>query len=123
MNLIDKVKSRARVNLQRIVLPEGEDPRILAAAAQAATENLANVTVLGNERLIRAVAEAHGVALGAVMMVDPATSPLLEKEASFLLYERTRARGVTFDEAHQTARLPGRILPHLRSLPAKPTEL
>jgi phosphate acetyltransferase len=40
-----------------------------------------------------------------VMVVDPATSPLLEKYA-LLLYERTRARGITFDEAHQTARRP-----------------
>ena len=33
MTLIEKLKARARIRPQRIVLPEGEDPRIVAAAA------------------------------------------------------------------------------------------
>jgi phosphotransacetylase len=33
VTLVEKLKARARANPQRIVLPEGEDPRVISAAA------------------------------------------------------------------------------------------
>jgi phosphate acetyltransferase len=45
------------------------------------------------------------VALDGVKLVDPAASPLLDRYAA-LLHERVRARGITLDEARETARHP-----------------
>ena len=47
MNLLESLKLRARVRPQRIVLPEGEDPRVVAAAVQVVREGYAAVTLLG----------------------------------------------------------------------------
>ena len=63
MSLLESLKLRARVRPQRIVLPEGEDRRVVAAAVQVVREGYASVTLLGREHVIRAVAaEARDVA-------------------------------------------------------------
>jgi phosphotransacetylase len=49
MSILQRIRERAAADPQRIVLPEGEDPRTIAAAAICARERLAHVTVLGNE--------------------------------------------------------------------------
>ncbi|HWZ54600.1 MAG TPA: phosphate acyltransferase, partial [Verrucomicrobiae bacterium] len=56
MTLVEKTKARARANPQRIVLPEGEDPRIVNAAAAAAREGYAKITLLGRKQIIDSVA-------------------------------------------------------------------
>ncbi len=105
VDIADKLKLRARARPQRIVLPEGADPRVIAAAAQIVREGYAKITLLGSERAIRAAADDQGVALDGAKLVDPAASPVLDRYAS-LLHERVRARGITFDEARETARRP-----------------
>lgn len=105
MGLIESLKLRARVRPQRIVLPEGEDARVVAAAAQATREGYAIVTLLGRETLIRAAADTAGVSLDGIKMVDPAASPALGNYAR-ILQERRRASGLTASEAHALASQP-----------------
>jgi phosphate acetyltransferase len=102
VDIADKLKLRARARPQRIVLPEGADPRVIAAAAQIVREGYAKITLLGSERVIRAVADEQGVAIDGAKLVDPAASPMLDRYAA-LLHERVRARGITLDEARETA--------------------
>ena len=47
MSILDKLKARVRADRQRIMLPEGEDPRVIAAAAQIIAQGYASVTLLG----------------------------------------------------------------------------
>ena len=56
MTLIEKLKARARMRPQRIVLPEGEDPRIVTAAAAITQEGFAKITLLGRKTIIESVA-------------------------------------------------------------------
>jgi phosphate acetyltransferase len=105
MSVVDSLKQRARVHPQHIVLPEGEDARVVGAAAQVVREGYATVTLLGRERLIRAVAAEAGTSLDRITLVDPAASPELENYAD-ILRERRRASGITFDEAHALASQP-----------------
>jgi phosphate acetyltransferase len=105
MNLLESLKSRARVRRQRIVLPEGEDARVIAAAAQVVREGYASVTLLGREAVIRAIAAEAGLSLDGVLLLDPSTSPALGNYAR-ILHERRRASGLTFDEAHALAMRP-----------------
>ena len=38
MNLVERIKAKARANVKRIVLPEGDEPRTIAAAKIVAGE-------------------------------------------------------------------------------------
>lgn len=105
MQILEKLKNRARADVQRIVLPEGEDPRALAAAARIAAEGYARVTLLGNPKKIEAAAAAAGLKLDGVALVDPATSPKRQAYAQ-IYFERRRARGTTLEEAREISARP-----------------
>jgi phosphate acetyltransferase len=105
MEWIEHLRSRARAHPQRIVLPEGEDARVIAAAARLAAEGVAKVTLLGRRNVMEAEAAKLGAGLSGVSIVDPAASEKLERYAQ-LYYERRRARGVTMEEAQAAARRP-----------------
>jgi phosphate acetyltransferase len=54
---------RARANLQSIVLPEGEEPRTIQAAAICQQRGIAQCILLGKADVIHQVAEAQGIEL------------------------------------------------------------
>jgi len=105
MNLVEKLKNRARVEPQKIVLPEGEDRRAVAAAARVAAEGYAKIALLGRPKLVEAAAAEAGVKLAGVTVVDPAGSAKLESYAQ-IYFERRRARGMREDEAREMAAKP-----------------
>ncbi len=105
MTLIERLKSRAKARPRRIVLAEGEDARVLQAAAMITREGLAKITLLGRAKFIEAAAGDMRVPLDGIAMTDPAASPKLDAYAQ-IYFERRRARGVSLEEARDTARLP-----------------
>jgi phosphate acetyltransferase len=105
MTLIEKLKARARTRPQHIVLPEGEDPRVVAAAAAITREGFAKITLLGRKTIIESVATDLRVPLTSVAIADPAGSPRLEAYAQ-IYYERRRARGVSLEESREAAARP-----------------
>lgn len=105
MNLVQRWKERARAHPQRVVLPEGEDRRVIEAAARVASEEYAKITLLGRPAVVEQAAATMGVTLRGVTLLDPAASPHLEAYTQ-IYFERRRARGVTLEEARETARKP-----------------
>jgi phosphate acetyltransferase len=105
VSILANLKARVRVNRQRIVLPEGEDPRVIAAAGQIMAHSGASLTLLGNDAAIREAAARATVSLDGVTLVDPANSPALGEYVR-ILHERRRSHGMTLDEAAQAARRP-----------------
>jgi len=105
MSILDQIRQRAAANLQHIVLPEGEDPRTVAAAAIATRERLARITVLGDAEKVRAAAREAGADLGGVELIDHVRANDFDKMVS-LLYEVRRAKGLTLDEARNALRDP-----------------
>lgn len=105
MNILEKLKNRARASPQHIVLPEGEEHRVILAAARAAAEGYANITLLGRPQIIQSTAADRGAKLSGVNLLDPAASAHLENYAQ-IYFERRRSRGVTSDEAREVARKP-----------------
>jgi len=105
MQIIDKLKSRARAYPQHIVLPEGEDPRVIQATARILAEGYVKLTLLGRSSLIQSAAEKQGKKLDGVHIIDPAASPRLDAYAQ-IYFDRRRARGATSDEARQNAAKP-----------------
>jgi phosphate acetyltransferase len=81
-----------------IVLPEGHDPRVVAAAVRVEEEQLASAIVLGNAAQVRRIGASVGVDSASLEIVDPRESEMLPEMAS--LYEELRAhRGITRDDA------------------------
>ncbi len=98
MSILERIRQRAAADLQHIVLPEGEDPRTVQAAAICARDGVARVTVLGDEEKIRAAARTAGVALGGVTILDHKRAQDFDKVAA-LYHDLRRAKGMMPDEA------------------------
>jgi phosphate acetyltransferase len=98
MDVLERIRQRAAAKPQHIVLPEGNDPRTVMAAAICARNRLARVTLLGDEATIRETAQREGADLGGVELVDHRRAPDFEKMAA-LFHEMRRAKGLMADEA------------------------
>src|SRR6267378_4018407 len=83
---------------QRIVFPEGEDPRILKAARVLADEGIAAPILLGDPDVMRRQADDAGVTLEDITLANPRTSAHLDSFAQEL-WERRRRKGITLREA------------------------
>ncbi len=92
---------RARSQRKHIVLPEGEEERILQAAEILRSREVVDLTLLGDEKLIRSRAAALGLKLQEVAIVDPRTSALRE-ELIESLYQARKHKGSTRDYARDT---------------------
>lgn len=92
---------RARVKKAHIVLPEGDDVRILAAAENLHRRDVVDLTLLGDESEVRDLAATNGIDVTGITIVNPVTSPLRKEFAAE--YARLRAhKGVTEDIAYDT---------------------
>ena len=98
MNFIDQVKAKAKSNVKTIVLPEGDEPRTVQAAAILKAEGIARPILLGSPEAIRKVATEKGADIGGIDIVDPATSQDAARYAD-ALYELRKAKGVTQEDA------------------------
>ena len=101
-NMMERVYAKARANVKTIVLPEGDEPRTVQAAAILHREGLARPVLLGEADRILSVAKEKGADLTGVTLVDPANSP---KRADYAetLYNLRKAKGMTPEEAHRLA--------------------
>jgi phosphate acetyltransferase len=103
MTLLESLKAKAKTNPRRIVLPEGDEPRTVKAAALITQENLAQVTLVGQRAKIEAAAKEQGVDISCVPSVDPETSPKFEAYVQ-AYYEARKAKGMTPELARETLR-------------------
>ena len=92
---------RAKEAKAHIVLPEGEDDRILIAAGQLLDRDIVELTILGDPVDIKNRAGELGVDLGKAHIIDHLDSPLLEEFAEEFV-ELRKSKGVTLDEARET---------------------
>ena len=105
MSMIEKVYAKARADVKRIVLPEGEEERTLLAAAKLKAEGLAEPILLGKEETIRREAGRVGADLRGLTLLNPETSEKTEAYAD-ALYELRKAKGLTREAAADLARDP-----------------
>ncbi len=98
MSMIERVWEKAKRNVRRIALPEGEEPRTVQAAARVRDEGLAKPILLGYRSAIEVVAEHCGVNIEGIEIVDPRDDPKSEAYAA-ALYQLRKAKGMTPEEA------------------------
>lgn len=105
MKPLDRILQAAKAAPRRIVLAEGEDPRIVEGALRAAGEGLAEIILIGDRTMVEARLAAAGVAPGALRIEDPAISPLRSRLAED--YHALRAhKGVDATAADEALRSP-----------------
>ncbi|MTK14126.1 MAG: phosphate acetyltransferase [Clostridiaceae bacterium] len=104
-NLMKQVWAKAQADKKRIVLPEGEEERNLQACGKIMQEGLANVILVGSEKVIRDKAASLGVSLDGVEVLDPETSDKTQEYANGF-YELRKKKGMTPEKAAQVVRDP-----------------
>ena len=77
MDQIDHILDSARRRNLKVVLPEGEDARILAAARRLKDEGLAVPILIGPVEGVKAAADGAGVDCRDIEIIDPARDPRL----------------------------------------------
>ena len=99
---IQSLIARAQKLGKTIVLPEGEDERVLEAAHTAAEQKIAKIIILGDENEIKGFFAAREWNFDGIEIINPAKSPKLGEYAN-LLFELRKAKGMTEEEAARTA--------------------
>ncbi|QIX27921.1 phosphate acetyltransferase [Nocardioides sp. JQ2195] len=83
---------------KHIVLPEGEEERILKAADMLLRRGVAELTLLGDPQAINAKAAQLGVDVSKAHLVSPYDEELREQFAQ-VYFERRKHKGIDLDEA------------------------
>ncbi len=91
---------RARSDRKRIVLPEGNEDRILRAASTLLQRRVADLTILGDEAAIRTRATELGLVLDDADIIDPTNGDLLERFAAEYT-ELRKHKGMTLERARE----------------------
>jgi phosphate acetyltransferase len=104
MNPLEHIRKRAIEETDiHLVLPEGNDPRVLQAAMTIETEHIARVTVLGDENQILKTASDAGIQPHALRMINPLYSEYLE-DFGREYYELRKKKGISTDVALDTVK-------------------
>ncbi len=91
---------RARSDRKHIVLPEGEDDRILRAASTLLQRKAADLTILGDEEEIRGRADRLDLDIDAAAIISPNNPEMVERFATE--YAQLRAhKGMTIERARE----------------------
>ena len=98
MSVIERIKNKARANVKRIVLPEGNEVRTIEAASILKREKIAEPILLGDPEEIRREAAGIGADIDGICIEDPRDSGRSEKYTK-LLYDIRRSKGLTEAEA------------------------
>lgn len=101
MTILDDIAGACRKARPRIVLSEGEDPRVIEAARRAGQDRLARITLLGDPRIITAtLGEAPGISV-----IDPSASDKLDDYVEAFIHLR-KHKGIDPDFARRVVSAP-----------------
>lgn len=92
---------RAKAHKKHIVLPEGEDARILEAASELSSLGIVAITLLGSREKIEKKAMQLGIDISHLNILNPATAPNFESYAATFC-ELRKHKGVNMDVARDT---------------------
>lgn len=106
MTLFEKLTANAKANPQRIVLPEGTEPRTLTAADRIIADGIAKIILIGDPVEILAMAkELKLTHIPQATIVNPADEDVIDKYAP-LFFDLRKSKGITMEEARLTTHNP-----------------
>lgn len=99
MEISKMIRERAKVNPKTIVLPEGEEPRMIKATKTIIEEGFAKIILLGREEKIKLIAEELNVELpDTIEIINPEDSDKINKYADSY-FELRKHKGLSKEEA------------------------
>lgn len=106
MGLFDKLTEKAKQNRQRIVLPEGTEPRTLTAADRIISEHIADIILIGDPKEILAMAKDLKLDnIDKATIINPADEKIIDRYAP-LFFDLRKSKGITMEEARLTSANP-----------------
>ncbi len=102
---MNEIITKAKEAQKTIVLPEGEDERVIDAANVLKEEKIAKIILLGDEKNIAAKFADKGYNLDDIKVINPQADDKL-KEYAELFYELRKEKGITQEEALSMAQNP-----------------
>lgn len=106
MSLFEKLSAKAKSMPQRIVLPEGTEPRTLTAADRIIADGLAEIILIGSpDEIMSMAAELKLGHIGKATIVNPADEHVIDRYAP-LLFSLRRSKGMTEEESRLTTANP-----------------
>ncbi len=103
MDIVERLIAAAKARSQSVVLPEGDDERVLLAARRLHDEGVANAILLGGRDRLEEAAGKAGTSLDGISIVDPRDNEDLDAYAE--LYVAAR-RGLDIKVARRLMRKP-----------------
>ncbi len=82
MGIMESLKKRAKGLKKRVIFPEGEDERIIEAAAKAAKAKMIKPILVGRKEEIKKIAKEIGSSLSGFDIMDPQESKKLSEYSS-----------------------------------------
>ena len=92
--------NRASRAPKTVVFPEGEEPKVVRAAAILRDDGIAQPVLLGNRARIEALAQGANIELDDILIEDPASSAKREAYARFL-WEKRQRKGLSLEQARR----------------------
>lgn len=96
MSFNERIKERAKSKRMKIVLPESMDDRVLKAAEIASFEEIADIIMIAEDKVIQEVKSKYK--FDKVTFIDPNNSELTEQFIQ-KLYDLRKEKGMTLEEA------------------------
>ncbi|MFH1790743.1 MAG: phosphate acetyltransferase [Candidatus Omnitrophota bacterium] len=103
LSRLDLLREKAKSDLKRIVLPEGDDARVLEAAVKISRDGIAKITVLGDTEEVLTLAESSSLDIksSGVQLVNPVSCGMTD-EIARTFYDLRKHKGISPDEARKT---------------------
>lgn len=102
MGLFEKLTAKAKASRQRIVLPEGTEPRTLTAADRIIADGIADIILIGDPKEITTMAaELKLMNIEKATIVNPADERVIDKYAP-IFFELRKKKGISMEEARTT---------------------
>ena len=95
------LQKKAQEKTTRIVLPEGDDDRILQAAHEVLAEGICELMILGDKETVTSRASALGLDISRAEIIDHLTDPRAEEFAAQFA-ELRKKKGITLEQARET---------------------
>ncbi len=92
MDIVERLVAQAKQRRRTVVLPEGDDARIVEAARRLHEGGIARPILIGEHTALEDAAASAGVSLDAIESVAPAESGALDAYATLYLEGRPKAR-------------------------------
>ncbi|PHX74492.1 MAG: NADP-dependent malic enzyme [Chitinophagaceae bacterium] len=101
--LVRALGSKARKNPKRVVFADAENIKVLKAAQIAGDEGLAIPILLGDEKVIKELAEQNGVYIDDLTIINPKSDEMQQKRESYgeIYFEKRQRRGVNKYEVNK----------------------